>query len=419
MSKETKVLCPNCKTSIDVNDILKHQIEESIKVEYQQKAAIATEELAKKNEALEKEKAAFESKKKQENELFAQRLEKEKKELKELLSSQLKSKIEEENKEQIDLLNKELSEKSNKLKELHKAEAEIAKLQREKNEMKEEIEAAAQKQLNEQLLQEKDKMRKQIEEANELKFATLQKQLEDQKKLTEEMKRKQEQGSMQLQGEVLELAIEQYLTTNFPLDVISEIKKGALGADCLQIVNTREVQNCGTIYYESKRTKSFQPAWIEKFKNDIREQKADIGVLVTEVMPSDMERMGMKEGIWICTFNEFKGLSAVLRQSLIQLSNAVKSQENKGDKMEMLYNFLTGNEFKLQVEGIVEGFTQMQQDLLKEKNAMQRIWNQREKQIDKVIHNTIGMYGSIRGIAGNAVQNVKALDIGNDFIEEA
>lgn len=420
MSKNATINCPDCGAQIDVNDLLKHQIEDTIRKEYQQKSLKQSEELALKNEALEKAKAEFEAKKKQENELFAERLEREKKIAEKEISEKLKKKLDEEQQEYISILKKDLSEQSEKIRELNKKEAEIAKLQREKSEMKEAIEAQAQKQLNEQIIQEKEKIRKQVEEANELKFATLQKQLEDQKKLTEEMKRKQEQGSMQLQGEVMELAIEEYLSKTFPLDTIDEIKKGAIGADCIQIVNTREEQNCGTIYYESKRTKAFQPAWIEKFKNDIRTQKATIGVLVTEVMPSDMERMGMKEGIWICTFEEFKGLSAVLRQSIIQLNQAVQSQENKGDKMSMLYDFLTSNEFRLQIEGIVEGFSQMQQDLQKEKNAMQRIWNQREKQIEKVISNTIGMYGSIRGIAGNAVQSVKALELndGLDWIEE-
>lgn len=315
-------------------------------------------------------------------------------------------------------MNKELSEKSEKLRELNKMEAEIAKLNREKNEMKEAIEAQLQIKLNEQLAQEKEKIRKSEEDKIELKVKELQKQLEDQKRLTEEMKRKQEQGSMQMQGEILELAIEEYLLQNFPLDTIEEIKKGATGADCIQIVNTREIQNCGTIYYESKRTKNFQPTWIEKFKNDIREKKANIGVLVTEVMPSDMDRMGLKEGIWICTFEEFKGLSSALRQSLIQVSQAVQSQENKGDKMGMLYDFLTSNEFRLQIEGIVEGFSQMQADLLSEKRAMQRIWSQREKQIEKVILNTTNMYGNIRGIAGNAVQEVRALELDNtDLLE--
>lgn len=407
----SSIQCPNCGTVIDVNDILKHQIEEALRKEFQSKAALQEKELALKNESLEKAKAEFEAKKRQENELFAERLEREKKQAEKDIAEKLKAKLEEENKERIALMNKELTEKSEKLRELNKMEAEIAKLNREKLEMKEAIEAQLQKQLNDQLVQEKEKIRKLEEEKNELKLKELVKQLEDQKKLTEEMKRKQEQGSMQMQGEVQELAIEEFIVQNFPLDTLEEIKKGATGADCLQIVNTREVQNCGSIYYESKRTKAFQPAWIEKFKNDIRSKKANIGVLVTEVMPADMERMGMKEGIWICTFEEFKGLSAVLRQSLIQISQAVQAQENKGDKMGMLYDFLTSNEFRLQIEGIVEGFSQMQSDLLSEKRAMQRIWSQREKQIEKVILNTTNMYGNIRGIAGNAVQAVRALDL--------
>ncbi|PXY46171.1 DUF2130 domain-containing protein [Flavobacterium hydrophilum] len=416
MAEQSSIQCPNCGTPIDVNDVLKHQLEDSIRKEFQQKATIQNRELELKNEQFEKAKAEFEAKKKQENELFAERLEREKKAAEKEIGEKLKTKLEEENKDRLLLMEKELSEKSDKIRELNKMQGEIAKLQREKLEMKDAIEAEAQKQLNATLVLERDKIRKQEEEKNELKIKEYQKQSDDQKKLIEEMKRKQEQGSMQLQGEVMELAIEEWLANNFPLDSIDEVKKGANGADCLQIVNTRELQNCGSIYYESKRTKSFQPAWIEKFKNDIRTKRANIGVLVTEVMPAGMERMGMRDGIWICTYEEFKGLSAVLRQSLIQVSQAVQAQENKGDKMSMLYDFLTSNEFRLQIEGIVEGFTQMQGDLDAEKRAMQRIWKQREKQIEKVVHNTLGMYGSIRGIAGNAVQTVRALEL--DFIED-
>jgi hypothetical protein len=416
MSEQSSIQCPKCGTPIDVNDVLKHQLEDSIRKEFQQKANAQTTELALKNEQFEKAKSEFEAKKKQENELFAERLEREKKVAEKEITEKLKTKLDEENKDRLLSMEKELSEKSEKLRELNKMTGEIAKLQREKLEMKEAIEAESQKQLNATLVLERDKIRKQEEEKNELKIKEYQKQSDDQKKLIEEMKRKQEQGSMQLQGEVMELAIEEWLANNFPLDTIDEIKKGANGADCLQIVNTRELQNCGSIYYESKRTKAFQPAWIEKFKNDIRAKRANIGVLVTEVMPSGMDRMGMRDGIWICTYEEFKGLSAVLRQSLIQVSQAVQAQENKGDKMSMLYDFLTSNEFRLQIEGIVEGFTQMQGDLDAEKRAMQRIWKQREKQIEKVVHNTLGMYGSIRGIAGNAVQTVRALEL--DFIED-
>lgn len=415
MTDQTTITCPKCATSIDVNNILKQQLEKSIRKEFEAQATAKDVALAIKNEELVKAKADFEAKKKQENELFIERLEKEKKAAEKEITSKLKAKLEDENKERLLGMEKELSEKSEKLRELSKMEGEVAKLQREKLELKDTIEAEAQKQLNATLIIERDKIRKQEDDKNELKFKELQKQLEEQKKLTEEMKRKQEQGSMQLQGEVMELAIEEWLSSHFPLDTIDEIKKGANGADCLQIVNTRELQNCGTIYYESKRTKGFQPAWIEKFKNDIRDKKANLGVLVTEVMPSGMNRMGFKDGIWICTFDEFKGLSAVLRQSVINLSLAVLSQENKGDKMEMLYDFLTSNEFRLHMEGITEGFTQMQTDLSSEKRAMQRIWSQREKQIDKVINNTVHMYGSIRGIAGNAVQAVKALELENEI----
>ncbi len=394
MAEQSSIQCPNCGTIIDVNDILKHQLEDSIRKEFQQKATAQAKELELKNEQFEKAKAEFEAKKKQENELFTERLDREKKVAEKEITEKLKTKLAEENKDRLLSMEKELSEKSEKLRELNKMEGEIAKLQREKLEMKEAIEAESQKQLNAALVLERDKIRKQEEEKNELKIKEYQKQSDDQKKLIEEMKRKQEQGSMQLQGEVMELAIEEWLASNFPLDSIDEVKKGANGADCLQIVNTRELQNCGSIYYESKRTKAFQPAWIEKFKNDIRDKKANIGVLVTEVMPAGMDRMGMRDGIWICTYEEFKGLSAVLRQSLIQVSQAVQAQENKGDKMAMLYDFLTSNEFRLQIEGIVEGFTQMQSDLDSEKRAMQRIWKQREKQIEKVVNNTLGITSS-------------------------
>ena len=400
MENNTQIQCPECKAQIDVNDILKHQLEKGLRKEYQAKYAQEKKTLKKHVETLEAAQKTFEM-----------RLSQAAKKAETNLRAKLEKELIEERAEQINALQKELKEKSKKVKEFNKAQAEISKLKREKDEMRSEIEAETQLKLSEALKEAQEKAKKAADENNELKIKEYEKQLADQKKLMEEMKRKHEQGSMQLQGEVQELAIEQWLVQQFPLDTIDEVKKGANGADCLQTVNTRQQQNCGTIYYESKRTKAFQPSWIEKFKNDIRNTNASIGVLVTEVLPSDMERMGMKKGVWICTYEEFKGLSAVLRESVVQISNTIVSQENKGEKMVMLYDFLTSNEFKLQVEGIVEGFTQMQEDLLKEKNAMQRIWKKREKQIEKVVTNTIHMYGSIKGIAGNAIQNVKALDL--------
>ena len=412
MDNPAQVNCPNCGEHIDVNTLLAHQLEEGLKAKYEAQRNRDRQRIDEENKLLEEKRLQFEEKKRRENELFQERLQAGLKEEKLRLETQLKAKIDEEQSERIALIEKELNEKTEQIKELNRTKAEIEKLKREKLELKESIEMDVQKRLSTQITEERLKIQKQIEERNELKFKELHKQLEDQKKLTEEMKRKQEQGSMQLQGEVQELAIEEWLHTEFPLDTIEEIKKGARGGDCIQIVNTRMRQNCGKIYYESKRTKEFQPSWIEKFKDDIRDRNADIGVLVTETMPSDMDRLGMKEGIWVCNFEEFKGLSKALRQSIVMLDMSVETQANKGDKMGMLYDYLTSNAFRLQIEGIVEGFTQMQNDLLSEKRSMQKIWKSREKQIERVIGNTIDMYGSIKGIAGNAIENIQALELG-------
>lgn len=413
-----QINCPNCGTAIDVNDILAHQLEEQIKQKYQAQLSVQRDEFSKKQRDLLEDKEAFEAKKLRENELFQEKVDVKIKQEKALIEQKLKQQLVLEQQDQFQLLQKELNEKSEQIKELNLTKAEIEKLKREKSELKEAIEAESQLKLNQLILEEKEKIRKIEEDKNELRVKELLKQLEDQKKLTEEMKRKQEQGSMQLQGEVQELAIEEWLAAQFPLDTIDEIKKGARGGDCIQTVHTRQQQNCGTIYYESKRTKDFQPSWIEKFKADIREKSADIGVLVTDVLPSDMARMGLKDGIWICTFEEFKGLCTVLRETLIRLNTSLVSQENKGDKMHLLYDFLTSNTFRMQVEAIVEGFSQMKADLETEKRSMQRIWKQREKQIEKVIVNTIDMYGSVRGIAGNAVQAVRALELESDDFDE-
>lgn len=411
MASNTQIKCPTCGTSIDVQDILSHQLEEELKIKYNSQLTEEKKKFEREHEILNKAKEEFELQKQKEHELFQEKLDAKLKIEKKQIEDKLNKKYQDEQSEQFAMLQRELNEKSEQIKELNTTKAEIEKLKREKSELKESIEAESQLKINQTIQEEREKIRKSEEDKNELRFKELQKQLEDQKKLTEEMKRKQEQGSMQLQGEVMELAIEEWLATQFPLDTIVEIKKGARGGDCVQIINTRNSQNCGSIYYESKRTKDFQSGWIEKFKADIRTKGANIGVLVTDAMPSDMERMGMRDGIWICTYDEFKGLCAVLRESIIQISSAIASQENKGDKMQLLYDYLTSNTFRLQVEAIVEGFTQMKIDLESEKRAMQSIWKKREKQIDKVTVNTIDMHGAIRGIAGNAIQNVKMLDL--------
>ena len=256
-----------------------------------------------------------------------------------------------------------------------------------------------------------EKARIKEREAMSLKEKEYQKKLDDQKKLIEEMKRKAEQGSMQLQGEVQELALEELLRTNYPFDKVEEVPKGIRGADSIQTVINQRQQICGAIVYESKRTKNFANDWIDKLKQDQITCKADIAVLVTETLPSDMTQFGERDGVWICGFHEVKSLSFVLRQMLIKTHSVKQSQENKGDKMELLYTYLTSNEFAQNIKRIVENYDSMYQQLASEKKAMHKIWAAREKQIWVVQENIASLFGSIKGIAGNELEISNTLEL--------
>lgn len=418
MTNETKISCPNCSMEIDVKNVIAHQLEEEYKKKFNAQLSAEKKKFEDEFEKIQNEKKELEKQKKDQEKLIAEKVSSQLKNERSAIEKQIKSQIEDEQSERIKTIEEELREKSSKLKEFNKVSAELEKIKREKDELKESLEAENARKLNLILAEEKERIKKNEHEKNEMIVKELQKQLDDQKKLTEEMKRKQEQGSMQLQGEVQELGIEEWLSEKFPLDTITEIKKGERGADCLQTVHTRTKQNCGIIYYESKRTKDFKSNWLDKFKDDIRERNASVGVLVTDVFPKGMERMGLVDGIWVCSYEEFKGLCFVLRESVIQVSSVASAQENKGDKMVMLYDFLTSNEFRLQVEGIVEGFTQMHADLISEKRSIMGHWKKREKQIQKVLLNTNFMYSSIKGIAGSAIQSIKKLELPEDRLED-
>ncbi len=418
MQNTATIKCPNCQTEIDVNEILYHQLEDELNEKNVAQQKKLKEEAHKKELELKQQQEALNLQAEKFDEELKKATASQLKLEKQKLQKSIKEELEEEQSESIALLKKELDEKSDQVKELNKSKAEIEKLKREKDEITSKVQAEAEIALTKRLQEEKQLIQKSADEQNELKLKQKEEQLKQLQEQLQIAQRKAEQGSMQLQGEVQELAIEEYLADKYPFDVIEEIKKGARGADCIQVVHTREVQNCGKIYYESKRTKDFQKSWIEKFKADMREKSVDVGVLVTQVLPSELDRMGLVEGVWVCTFEEFKGLSSVLRESVIKLNNAKKGEENKTDKMSLLYSYLTSTEFSMQIEAIVEGFSTMQEDLDKEKRAMTRIWKQREKQIDKVLENTIGMYGSIKGIAGNAIGNVEALELPYSLDEE-
>lgn len=449
------VTCPKCSAQIDVSALLHSQIEAELKQNFaaqlsQQKNHFETEK-AQLEQSLKARLAAdsaaqIEAMRIELNEKSQQlqdlnktkaeveRLQREKSELRETFEAEsqvkinqllieerkkteqfLRASLEADSQAQIQAMRDELNAKSEQLREFNKAKADIERLQREKAELTDAIKAEAALELNQKLREERQKVETQIE----MKLRDKDFEIEKLKHQIQEAQRVAEQGLTQAQGEVQELAIEEWLRSEFPFDEIEEIKKGQRGADCIQIVHTRSRQNCGKIYYESKRTLEFGRDWIEKFKADMQAKNIHVGVLVTQAMPKDMERMGLKEGVWVCTFEEFKGLSAVLRQSIIDISNLEIAQENKGEKMAMLYDFLISNEFKTNIQAIVEGFVQMEEDLNKERRTMESLWKQREKQIRKVMNNTASLYGSIRGIAGNAIQVVPQLESTTPVIESS
>lgn len=400
MSQSKSTQCPNCGVDIDVNDLLYQKLESEAKQKYQKQLSGEQTKIKQQREAI----ASQQQELQQTIELrVAESLEQQR--------VKLRAQLEQEQSQRIKSMQEELDDKSKKVVALNKAQTDIERLKREKETLRSEIELDTEKKFSLQLAEQSDKIKQQLSTQIEFKVAEKEQVINQLKAQLSEAQRQAEQGSMQLQGEVQELAIESWLSSAFPLDSVEEIKKGALGADTLQIINTQNKEACGSIYYESKRTKKFQPSWIEKFKSDIQSKNADIGVLVTEAMPDGMADLGQIDGVWICTFEEFKNLSLVLRQSLIQIDQALVIQENKGDKMGMLYDFLTGSEFRMQIEAIVEGFTQLKIDLESEKRSMQGIWKKREKQIERVLLNTNFMYNSIKGIAGNAVQTVALLEL--------
>ena len=189
------------------------------------------------------------------------------------------------------------------------------------------------------------------------------------------------------------------------------------GADVIHNVRNRLVVDCGKILYESKRTKSFVQDWIPKLKADAISVKADVLIIITEALPDGIDKIGQRDDVWICNFFDFKGLVMVLRESLINISEAYSTKTNKGEKMQMLYDYLTSNEFLLQANAIIEGFNGLQDSYIREKRAMERIWKEREKQLEKVLLNTNHFIGSIKGIAGNSIPQLKEIGARDNILD--
>lgn len=413
----TNIKCPSCNFEFPLEEALNDELKESIekeKAELRQKMMLhLNNKEAEFKKAEELLKQQLQAKDKEAETMLAAEKQKLQKELQESLRKTIAADFE----NQLKILQEADAKKEEKLKLARQKELEFLQKEQALKIREEEMQITLQR----QLMEEREKLKEQLqkeegdklqlkEQEFTLQLRELQKQLEDQKKLTEEMKRKQEQGSMQLQGEVQELLLEELLQTTFPFDKVEPVGKGVRGADCIQTVRNQFGNEVGKIIYESKRTKDFTNDWIEKLKTDMRNLGTDVAVIVTQALPKDMDRFGEKEGVYICTFTEVRSVVLLLRNALLKIFDAKKSQENKGDKMVMLYDYLIGNEFSEQWKAIREGFMSMRLSIQKERDAMEKLWKAREKQLEKVLLNAAHIRGSIEGIAGADAVNLNIAD---------
>lgn len=405
MSNNLTIKCPNCHHAFPMGNALTQEIEAEIRGKYLKRYTDDQQRLEEEKKKLAREAEELKLKAENQDRILDDKLRLAKQQLQEELSKKAGAEVQ----AQLEVMKEELDKKSKLLVETQKRELQILQREQQMKEKEDQLKIELEKQFLEKQKEIEDKVRKIEAERTELKVKELEKKLADQVELAETMRRKAEQGSMQLQGEVQELALEELLRTSFPFDAIDDVAKGVKGADCMQTVRNTMAQVCGKIIYESKRTKAFAGDWIEKLKTDMRAQQADIAVIVTEVLPKDMDNFGFKDGVWICRFTDVKALAYMLRDSLIRIHAAVASQDNKGDKMQLLYNYLTANEFRQNIEAVVEGFLSLKDSITRERIQMEKIWKEREKQLEKVLLNTTQFYGSIKGIAGNAVADLKML----------
>jgi hypothetical protein len=381
----TEIKCPNCGHEFEPSDSIREEVQKELRTKMSEWQ-------------------------KQQQQKFETQLLDEKKKTQQETESLIRKSVSSDFENQLRLLEQNNKDNEEKLKLARERELAFLKKQQALQQKENEIDIQLQKMLLEERSKLSDIIRKEEAERNsikdteyQLKLKDMEEKLESQRKLAEEMRRKSEQGSMQSQGESQELLLEELLRSSFPFDVITEVGKGVRGADCILTVRNNLGQECGKIIFESKRTKDFANDWIEKLKADMRSQGADVAVIVTQTLPKDMEKFGEKEGVWICSFAEVKPVVQMLRDGIIKISSALKSQENRGDKMNLLYNYLTSREFAEQWQAIREGFMSMKLSIQKERDAMERLWKQREKQLEKVLLNAAHVRGSIEGISGTDV----------------
>jgi len=403
--------CPQCGEMIEISKALLHDLESEIHVRYEQKLrevqSRAEKEVSEKVSALEnrlkKEQALYEEKERQhELRLKEERVK---------LLDKARREAEEASKAEVDDLRSELSNKEKELGKARQEELSLRKKQRELEEKERALELEMERRLHAESVKIQDKVAHDVEERYRFRDAEKDKRLADMSRQIDDLKRKAEQGSQQLQGEVLEIELENSLRDQFPFDEIEPVGKGIRGGDILHTIKTQRGTVCGKILWETKRTRNWNDSWLQKLKDDQRECKASIAVLVSETLPPGFHHFRQLDGVWVTDIPSAISLGEALRVILIQVTKTQEAQTGKSEKMELIYNYMMGPEFRSRVEGIVEAFKCLRDDLEAEKRAMQRIWERRGKQIERAICNTAGMYGDIEGIAGSILPGIKVLEL--------
>lgn len=415
------IKCPECGAEFPITQAISHDIEISVAKKYErqikelkeqsQQAVISKEKELK--EQLKRDQRRIEENARKEKEEILRELETERKRI----EVQARKRAQDAVGIEMADLKEQLTEKDKKVAEGQKIELELRKRQRELEQKEQTLEIELTRKLDNERQNIIDDTRNNFEEQHRLRDAEKDKKLADMYKQVDELKRKLEQGSQQAQGEILELEIEDILKNEFPFDQIEPVPKGVSGADAIQVVKTQSGNICGRILWETKRTKTWSDSWLQKLKDDQQEAKADIAVLVSETLPKGLTHFRTIKGIWVCSLSSSLSLALALRVILTQVARERKLQTGKNEKMELAYNYLTGPEFRNRVEAIVNSFIQMKSDIDTEKRAMKRLWDKREKQIQRVIYNIGGMHGDLEGIAGMALPAVKALQLSEDSVE--
>jgi hypothetical protein len=402
------------KVKKDIYQEAEKAANDKVKKEYDKKLLEEEEKFQKREQEISVKEETISDKVKELDEakkLLDSQVEKKVKEATEEIEKKAKQNAEENISVELEDLKNQSKEKDEKLKEAEGKELQFRKERREFEESKEKMKLEVARKVDEGREQIRISAIASAEEEYKLKVKDRDKKIDDMKKQIEDLQRRAEQGSQQAQGEVLELELEEILNSNFPQDNIKPVQKGKEGADVIQEVINQSGHQCGTIIWESKRTKTWNEAWIDKLKDDQREAKADIAVLVSTILPKNCKGFSSINGVWVVGCELIYGLANVLRSSLIQLHSTRMAAVGKGEKMEILYNYLSGPEFKHKVEGIMEAFIGLQEDLNQEKRAMNKIWSKRQKLLDRVINNTSTMYGDIQGIIGASMPQIEALEL--------